>query len=47
MENTAISTVFTNSEFDKTNLFKIAEIAHNGYAHSIRPVYTSADGDNI
>jgi L-aminopeptidase/D-esterase-like protein len=47
VENTAISDIFTNSEFDKTKLCKIAEMAHNGYAHSIRPVYISADGDNI
>ena len=47
VENTVISAVFTNSEFDKTKLCKIAEMAHNGYAHSIRPVYTSADGDTI
>jgi L-aminopeptidase/D-esterase-like protein len=47
VENTAICVVFTNAEFDKIKLCKIAEMAHNGYAHSIRPVYISADGDNI
>ena len=47
VENTAISVVFTNAEFDKTKLCKIAEMAHNGYARSIRPVHTSADGDTI
>ena len=26
---------------------KIAGMAHNGYARSIRPVHTSADGDSI
>ena len=47
VENTAIAVVFTNAEFDKTKLCKIAEMAHNGYARSIRPVHTSADGDTI
>ena len=47
VENTAISVVFTNAEFDKTKLCKIADMAHNGYARSIRPVHTSADGDTI
>ena len=47
VENTAIAVVFTNAEFDKTKLCKISEMAHNGYARSIRPVHTSADGDTI
>jgi L-aminopeptidase/D-esterase-like protein len=32
VENTAICVVFTNAEFDKIKLCKIAEMAHNGYA---------------
>jgi L-aminopeptidase/D-esterase-like protein len=47
VENTALAVVFTNAEFDKTKLCKIAEMAHNGFARSIRPVHTSADGDTI
>ena len=47
VDNTAIAVVFTNAEFDKTKLCKIAEMAHNGYARSIRPVHTSSDGDTI
>ena len=47
IENTALAVVFTNAEFDKTKLCKIAEMAHNGFARSIRPVHTSADGDSI
>ena len=46
VENVA-TVVFTNVEFDKTKLCKIADMAHNGFARSIRLVYTSADGDTI
>ena len=45
--NTTIGVVITNASFDKTQLCKIAGISHNGYARSIRPVHTSADGDSI
>ena len=46
-DNTTIGVVITNASFDKTQLCKIAGISHNGYARSIRPVHTSADGDSI
>lgn len=45
--NTAIGIVITNADFQKTQLCKIASTAQNGYARSIRPVHTSADGDSI
>ena len=45
--NTTIGVVFTNARFDKTRLCKIAGMAHDGYARTIRPVHTSADGDSI
>ena len=45
--NTTIAAVITNGRFDKAQLGKIAAMAHNGYARSIRPVHTSADGDSI
>ena len=45
--NTTIGVVITNAAFDKTRLCKIAGMAHDGYACSIRPVHTSADGDSI
>ena len=37
----------TNAYFEKAQLCKIAGMAHDGYARSIRPVHTSADGDSI
>ena len=46
-ENTTIGAVVTNAAFTKAQLCKIAGMAHNGYARSIRPVHTSADGDSI
>ena len=45
--NTTLCTVFTNARFDKAQLCKIAGMAHDGYARSINPVHTSADGDSI
>ncbi|MDD2959365.1 MAG: P1 family peptidase [Lachnospiraceae bacterium] len=45
--NTTIGIVLTNAEFQKTELTKIAGMAHNGYARAIAPVHTSADGDSI
>ncbi|MDO4975732.1 MAG: P1 family peptidase [Eubacteriales bacterium] len=47
IENTSIGVVITNAGFEKTQLCKIAGVAQNGYARSIRPVHTSADGDSI
>ena len=45
--NTTLAVVLTNAAFSKPQLCKIAGMAHNGYARSIRPVHTSADGDSI
>ena len=47
VENTTLAVVATNARFDKSRLCKIAGMAHDGYARSIRPVHTSADGDSI
>ena len=45
--NTTVCAVLTNAAFDKARLCKIAGMAHDGYARSIHPVHTSADGDSI
>ena len=47
VDNTTIGAVITNAAFNKSQLCKIAGMAHNGFARSIRPVHTSADGDSI
>ncbi len=45
--NTTLAVVMTNARFEKAQLCKIAGMAHDGFARSIRPVHTSADGDSI
>ena len=45
--NTTLAVVITNAAFPKDRLCKIAAMAQDGYARSIRPVHTSADGDSI
>ena len=45
--NTTLAVVVTNAAFDKTRLTKIAAMAHNGLARTIRPLNTSADGDTV
>ncbi len=45
--NTTLGVVITNAHFEKAQLCKIAGMAHDGFARSIRPVHTSADGDSI
>lgn len=47
LSNTTLGVVITNAVFDKSHLCKVAGMAHDGYARSIRPVHTSADGDSI
>ncbi len=47
VDNTTIGAIITNASFDKSKLCKISGMAHNGFARSIRPVHTSADGDSI
>jgi len=45
--NTTVCAVLTNARFEKTQLCKIAGMTHDGYARSVNPVHTSADGDSI
>jgi len=45
--NTTIGAVLTNASFNKTELTKIAGMAHDGMARSIRPVHTMYDGDSL
>jgi L-aminopeptidase/D-esterase-like protein len=46
-ERTTIGVVATNAGFNKTQMKKIAEMAHDGLARAINPVHTPADGDTI
>ena len=47
VDNTTIGAIITNAKFTKSQLCKIAGMTHNGFARSIRPVHTTADGDSI
>jgi L-aminopeptidase/D-esterase-like protein len=45
--NTTIGVVATNAAFTKTQMSKIAQMAHDGLARAINPVHTMSDGDTI
>ncbi|MBE6070604.1 MAG: P1 family peptidase [Clostridium butyricum] len=45
--NTTIGIIVTNADFDKAQANKIASMAHNGYARTMRPAHTMFDGDTI
>lgn len=45
--NTTLGVIITNACFTKPQLCKLAGMAQDGYARSIRPVHSSADGDAI
>lgn len=45
--NTTIGVVATNAVFDKSQMTKIAQMAHDGLARAVNPVHTTMDGDTI
>jgi L-aminopeptidase/D-esterase-like protein len=45
--NTVIGVVATNAELDKNGANKVAQMAHDGLARTIRPAHTMLDGDTI
>jgi L-aminopeptidase/D-esterase-like protein len=45
--NTVIAVVATNAKFDKAQATKMAQMAHDGLARTIRPAHTMLDGDTI
>jgi L-aminopeptidase/D-esterase-like protein len=46
-QNTTIGVVATNARFDKTQMTKIAEMAHDGVARAVNPTHTPSDGDTL
>jgi L-aminopeptidase/D-esterase-like protein len=46
-ENTVIGVVATNAKLTKEGVTKMAQMAHDGLARSIRPAHTMLDGDTI
>lgn len=45
--NTTISCIVTNARLTKAQATKVAQMAADAYAHSIRPTHTTNDGDTI
>ena len=45
--NTVIGVVATNVKFDKAQATKVAQMAQDGVARTIRPAHTMLDGDTI
>lgn len=45
--NTTIGAIITNANLDKAEMNKVAAMASNGIARTIRPVNTSMDGDSV
>ena len=45
--NTVIGVVATNAKLDKEQVNKVAQMAHDGLARTIRPAHTMLDGDTI
>jgi L-aminopeptidase/D-esterase-like protein len=45
--NTAIGIVATNAKFDKEQINKVAQMAQDGLARTVKPAHTMLDGDTI
>jgi len=45
--NTVIGVVATNAKLNKEEINKVAQMAHDGLARTIRPAHTMLDGDTI
>ena len=45
--NTVIAVVATNARFNKAQVTKVAQMAHDGLARAVRPAHTMLDGDTI
>ena len=46
-QNTTIGVVATNARLDKEQATKLAQVAHDGIAMSVRPAHTMSDGDTM
>jgi L-aminopeptidase/D-esterase-like protein len=46
-QNTVIGVVATNAHLTKTQVNKIAQMAHDGLARAVRPAHTMYDGDTL
>jgi L-aminopeptidase/D-esterase-like protein/GNAT superfamily N-acetyltransferase len=46
-ENTVIGVIATNADLNKEEINKVAQMAHDGLARTIRPAHTMFDGDTL
>lgn len=46
-QNTVIGVVATNARLTKTQVNKVAQMAHDGLARAVRPAHTTHDGDTL
>lgn len=46
-QNTTLCVVATNARLKKTEVTKVAQMAHDGLARTIYPVHTTVDGDAV
>jgi L-aminopeptidase/D-esterase-like protein len=46
-QNTVIGVVATNAQLNKEEINKVAQMAHNGLARTVRPAHTMFDGDTL
>lgn len=46
-DNTVIGVVAVNADLDKEQVNKVAQMAHDGLARTIRPAHTMVDGDTL
>jgi len=46
-ENTTLGIVATNADLSKSEVNKVAQMAHDGLARAIEPVHTTVDGDVV
>jgi len=46
-DNTVIGVIATNVKLNKEQITRVAQMAHNGLARTIRPAFTLLDGDTV
>jgi L-aminopeptidase/D-esterase-like protein len=46
-QNTIIGAIATNAKLSKAHTTKVAQMAHDGIARTVRPSHTMHDGDTI
>ena len=45
--NTTLAVVATNVNLEKSQLIKVSELAHDGFARAVMPIHSMMDGDVI